>query len=389
MCGRITMTGHDRWGKRRLMRGGSPCARRRAAFAAVAVLAIVSGAPSVPAQTPTSSGAETVSAAATDADNDARPPLNRKPVLIRSAVPEYPDEFAGSGVSAEIVVTMLVDRLGHASHIRIEGSPDPAFNEAVMAALSHFEFLPAIRNGRVTNADVRVTLQLTEDFGDKALVDYEGGRIELLASASAEPPEVAVHRLFAARPAFPLEMLAADKPGEVVVEFTIGDGGRPENPKILESTYKEFTDAVKGALALWRYSPALRGSRPVPTALRYRVSFQPEEVPEATRAMARRLLAGDTSDLVPDRQLDAEPRARSRIMPIAPDTAGDSGHATHRAEVAFVVDAKGKVRLPRVLRASDPVSGYTALAAVGYWTFEPALRKKTPVPVLVTLPFRF
>lgn len=318
--------------------------------------------------------------------DETQAPLNRKPILVKSVPPEYPKEFTGSGVNAEVVVSMLVDRMGRASHVRVEGSPDKAFTDAALDALAQFEFLPAIKNGRVTNASVQMTVQVREELGDKSLVDYEGGMIELLATNTDFKADTPIRRLFGPRPAYPLEMLAAGKSGEVLIEFSVGADGVPRAPKIVESTFVEFAHAVEGAIALWKFSPALNGARPVTTALRYRVSFQADEVPEPMREIAKRLLAGDNSDVVSAKLLDGQPRARARIEPVAP---ADDDKRVRRADVVFMVDTKGVVRFPRVLRASDPVSGYIALAAVNYWTFDPATRKKEPVPVLVTLPFRF
>lgn len=320
---------------------------------------------------------------------EPRPPLNRDPILIKNVPTEYPEEFVGSGLNAEVVVTMLVDRMGRASHIRVEGSPDPAFTDAALEALGQFVFLPAIKNGRITNAPLQMTLQVREDLGDRAYVDYEGGRIELLATNNTVKVDTPIKRLFGPRPAYPIEMLAADKSGEVVVEFVVGDDGRPRDVRVVESTFTEFAHAVRGSISLWKYSPALVGARPVPTGLRYRISFEAGEVPEATRVLAKQFLAGDNSGVVVAKELDTPPRVRSQIQPVPPVAGPDERKRVHRADVVFMVDAKGVVRLPRYLKASDPVAGYAALAAVNYWTFDPALRRKEPVPVLVTLPFRF
>ena len=390
---------HVRWGEHCPPRGGARYRRRKqrlatrlllALFAGGFVLGSAAGADTPPAPEAGEIAEPEERKARRGADrlqpDETQAPLNRKPILVKSVPPEYPKEFTGSGVNAEVVVSMLVDRMGRASHIRVEGSPDKAFTDAALAALAGFEFLPAIKNGKVSNASVQMTVQVREDLGDKSLVDYEGGKIELLATNTDFTADTPIRRLFGPRPAYPLEMLAAGKSGEVLVEFSVGADGIPRQPKIVEATFVEFAHAVEGAIALWKYSPALNGARPVTTALRYRVSFQADEVPQAMRDIAKRLLSGDTRDVVSAKQLDAQPRARARIEPAAP--AGDEKRV-RRADVVFMVDAKGVVRFPRVIQASDAVSGYIALAAVNYWTFDPAMRKKEPVPVLVTLPFRF
>jgi len=389
--------GHARWGQMHLARceRRGRCRRQSLAlwlvllFATTCLISGVHGREAASTADVVPEDPPPARRAADSAEN--KPPLNRNPILIKYVPAEYPKEFVGSGMNADVVVTLLVDRMGRASHIRVEGSPDPAFTDAALEALGQFEFLPAIKNGRITNANMQMTLQVREDLGDRALVDFEGGKIELLVVTTQPEADTRIRRIFGPRPAYPIEMVAAGKSGEVVVEFLVGADGIPRNLKIVESTFREFAHAVEGAIALWRYSPALRGAMPVTAGLRYRISFQAAELPEATQAMARRLLAGDSSDIVPAKQLSGQPRVRSRIEPMAPAAGSDDERAgrVRRAEVVFMVDAKGVVRLPRVLKASDPISGYIALAAVNYWTFEPALRGKEPVPVLVTMPFRF
>jgi len=406
MPGRSSMTTHACWGETRRTRDGSRHWRReRRLVAGLLAGLLVSWLGAAEGDAPLADDVDsTASAPAADAAEGepsapaptsadtterTKPPANRKPILLKAVPAEYPKEFVGSGLDADVVVTMLVDRMGRASHIRVEGSPDPAFTDAALQALAQYEFLPAIKNGRVTNASVQLTLPLREDIGDRALVDYQGGRIELITTTTPSGTDTPIRRIFGPRPAYPIDMLAAAKSGEVVVEFLVGEDGVPYNLKVTESTFVEFARAAEGAIALWRFSPALMGAQPVVAGLRYRLSFQSDEIPQATRDTARRLLAGDHSEFVPAKQLDVQPKVRSQIEPSAPVGNGAVDRRTHRAEVVFVVDAKGMVRLPRVLKSSDPIAGYVALAAISYWTFEPAVRDKQPVPVLVTMPFRF
>lgn len=402
MHGSVSMNRHAGWGEPGLFWGGARGLRRRWMLAATVLAGCVLAWPgravgADEATKPVTEPGETSDLApeqppapAKSADSAERnqPPLNRNPILLKYVPAEYPKEFVGSGLNADVVVTVLVDRMGRASHIRVEGSPDPAFTDAALEALGQYEFLPAIKNGKITNTSLKMTLQVREEVGDRAFIDFEGGKIELITVTTPTKVDTPVKRIFGPRPAYPIEMLAAGKSGEVVVEFIVGDDGIPRSPKIKESTYVEFANAVEGAIALWRYSPALAGAQPVVTGLRYRVSFQAGEIPAALQTMAKHLLAGDNSDVVPVKQLDMQPKVRSQIEPVAPVSIPPDNR-TRRADVVFVVDAKGVVRLPRVLKASDPVAGYIALAAVNYWIFEPATRNKQPVPVLVTMPFRF
>jgi hypothetical protein len=57
--------------------------------------------------------------------------------------------------------------------------------------------------------------------------------------------------------------------------------------------------------------------------------------------------------------------------------------------VTFFVDETGRVRIPNVESAADPVLVPGAIAAVSHWTFKPALRHGKPVLAFATRAVRF
>lgn len=316
--------------------------------------------------------------------------LNRRARLVYSVPAQYPEELAGSGVSVEVSLSVVVDRLGRASHIRVEESPDAMFTGAALDALSQWEWLPALRGGRVTNERVPLTIPVSEEHGDLTLYDFVGGRIVLEGIRYGGDLEVdePVRRLFGVRPAYPFQMLVGERSGEVVVQFTVGESGVPEEMEVIEATHSEFGYAAQGALRLWKYSPALKSGRFIPARLQYRISFQPGEIGEGLKVIARGLYAGTLEGLVPANQIDQQPRALRTFNPPQFKEDREVGER-HRVKLSLVVTADGEVRLPYIESAPDPLSGYTALAAVGYWRFLPARKDRVPVPVKVTLPMTF
>jgi len=316
--------------------------------------------------------------------------LNRRARLVYSVPAQYPEELSGSGVSTEVSVNVMVDRLGRASHIRVEDSPDPLFTEAALDAIAQWEWLPALRGGHVTNERVPLTIPVSEEHGDLSLYDFVGGRIVLEGIRYGGDLEVdePVRRLFGVRPAYPFQMLVGERSGEVVLQFTVGESGVPEEMEVLEATHSEFGYAAEGALRLWTYSPARKAGRTIPARLRYRISFQPAEFSEDLKVIARGLYAGTLEGLVPADQIDQQPRALRTFNPPQSKADREAGE-WHRVKVSLVVTADGEVRLPYVESAPDPLSGYTALAAVGYWRFLPARKDRVAVPVKVTLPMTF
>lgn len=59
------------------------------------------------------------------------------------------------------------------------------------------------------------------------------------------------------------------------------------------------------------------------------------------------------------------------------------------ARIRCQVEATGVVSAPELLHASEPEFGSAALAAIGRWRFDPALRNRRLVPSTVEVPFTF
>ena len=59
------------------------------------------------------------------------------------------------------------------------------------------------------------------------------------------------------------------------------------------------------------------------------------------------------------------------------------------ARIEVLIDEEGKVRLPRIVEATDPAFGYAAVQAVTEWRFEPPTAAGKPAIVRVLVPFDF
>jgi protein TonB len=57
-------------------------------------------------------------------------------------------------------------------------------------------------------------------------------------------------------PRYPSSLAETGLAGTVVVSFTIGEKGQPEDVRIESSSHPMFTNEVKAVLPLWRFEPA-------------------------------------------------------------------------------------------------------------------------------------
>ncbi|HTQ29999.1 MAG TPA: energy transducer TonB [Opitutaceae bacterium] len=83
---------------------------------------------------------------------------NRPPKALAMRNPEYPFELKRNGVQAVIPIEFVVGVDGRAHDVRVFNSPDPRFDDAIMAAAADWRFEPGIRNGKPVNTKLRTSL---------------------------------------------------------------------------------------------------------------------------------------------------------------------------------------------------------------------------------------
>lgn len=320
--------------------------------------------------------------------DENRRAVDRPARLIHSVPTQYPDEFEGTGIVGEVMISLMVDRMGRASHVKVENTPDKAFADAALDSLAYWEFLPALKAGRKTNAKLKLSLLVAEEVGESSYFDFAGGRISLEGTRYAGEIDRPVQRMYGLRAPYPYDRLVAEQGGEVLVEVSVDDDGVPYDFEIIESTHRDFSLATEAALGQWRYSPALKEGKPVIARLRYRVSFQPDDYDDELLELAQQLDKGDFSGIVAANDLDVQPKVTHPVTPSLP-TDREHEKKRRRVKLGLVVSETGAVLIPRIESAPNPLLGYAAMTAVNYWRFSPAQKDRVPVRVNVTIPITF
>lgn len=90
----------------------------------------------------------------------------------------------------------------------------------------------------------------------------------------------------------------------------------------------------------------------------------------------------------PPTALDNTPRTRVQNPPVYPFSLKASG-ISGEVVVEFVVDERGRVTHPRILRSTHPDFESATLSAVSKWRFEPGTRKMKPVSFRMIVPVKF
>ena len=90
----------------------------------------------------------------------------------------------------------------------------------------------------------------------------------------------------------------------------------------------------------------------------------------------------------PSTALDNMPRARVQNLPAYPFNL-KAGGISGEVLLEFVVDERGRVTHPRILRSTHPDFEPATLNAVSKWRFEPGTRKMKPVSFKMVVPVKF
>jgi TonB family protein len=223
-------------------------------------------------------------------------------------------------------------------------------------------------------------------------------RLICLASASfaavAEPDVVPPAGLPALAsyqaPTFPNALrLTAVTDGYALMMFTVDSDGVVEDAVALEASHPAFVSEVGAALSNWRFKPTASATIPRREVIQFDFR-RTGMVASLSHRDATSAVFENTARLAPVvrtldwDQLEQKPRRTVVVMPHRASQA-DSG----AAEVSFIIDQSGRVRVPAIVNSTEPAFSAEVLKAVRQWRFEvPTLQGET-VNVRATRSFRF
>src|SRR5262245_56657163 len=87
--------------------------------------------------------------------------LDQKPRAILQTAPQYTYELRQKKIEGTVSVLFIVDETGRVVNPRIETSPNPGFERAVLEAVRQWKFEAAVRGGKKVAARMRVPLRFS------------------------------------------------------------------------------------------------------------------------------------------------------------------------------------------------------------------------------------
>lgn len=176
--------------------------------------------------------------------------------------------------------------------------------------------------------------------------------------------------------------------GSTQIAFVVDPDGRVRQTRVLEATHPDFGHAAAAMLETWRFKPARKNGQPSAALLHTTLEFSRSNRDTAPGDDTLDLLArldGKGAPLATAELLNRLPKARVRPLSVVPRS--DAPAETVRVE--FVVDAAGRVHLPRVVGEATSARAWSALTAVKRWRFDPPRVGGQPVAAVLRLPFEF
>ncbi|MBS0662224.1 MAG: energy transducer TonB [Verrucomicrobia bacterium] len=218
----------------------------------------------------------------------------------------------------------------------------------------------------------------------------------LLCFAGSDAAPATTLTPFRIEPTFELKfppalLLDAVTQGDVWVLVSVSAEGKLTDSLVTRYTHRALADEAQSALGKWRYEPARRDGQPINACAEVHfhfaatgavVSLNPMSTVASLTAFVRDV-PYITTLCRPD-ELDRPPAAIHTVNPPTP-SAGPGG----RVVIDFVIDEKGRPRLPVLVSTTDQRFVAPSAEALAQWRFAPPTRRGQPVAVPARQEFVF
>ncbi|ACB74298.1 energy transducer TonB [Opitutus terrae] len=315
-------------------------------------------------------------------------PARTTPEPQSSPPGEYPSVLVDRKLAGAVRFGGVVTTDGRLIQPRIDAASHVEFVLPALQALERWAFKPAMQGDLAVRANVEAVMTFEALF-DKPEEVLTANRI---TAPDGSPPPTAPRPTFVADPVWPIDALLRGEEGAATVEYQVTPTGRVRGVRVREASQPEFGAALAAAIEASGYGRTLGDPGAPPIALMQRVAFKavPADLTESTDPIARLVIAMRAGQIGSAKGLDRKLAPIYRAPPAYPGSlVSADGGPKGRAEIEFVVDREGRVRLPRIVSATQPEFGWAAATAIAQWVFQPPTRGGQPVDVKVKIPFEF
>ncbi len=175
-------------------------------------------------------------------------------------------------------------------------------------------------------------------------------------------------------PVYPWELKQTGTTGLAILGGVVDEKGKLVRVEVVAQSDPAFGKAALEAARKWRYDRGLKNGAAVSYYLQWPVSFKLPGADPYLEGFLFGFPKKSPADYAKEFQFTAPPEGLYNAPPVYPQDLWLAG-TTGKAEVAYVVDATGRVVNTQITEASDPKFGQALAAAVERWKFKPATHK--------------
>jgi len=323
-----------------------------------------------------------------------------KPKPRLQTPPRYPYEMRIAALESDVLVELVVDKNGNVCDASIINNTEPEFAAAALEALRNWEFKPARKGGQ--NVDVKIKFHLFFEIeftldGSKiftlhqppASEDIPTFTVGIVTPYTTMPAEKPLSLINDVKAVYPFPLLATGVTGKAKVRYIVGENGIVGYASILSASKPEFGEAALAMIRARRFQPPTNAGRPCVAVYDMSVLFKKNGPDITLNDNTWLLLEKEKQEgrkFASPGKLDAQLTPRVMVSPVdfrQPPTKPQT------VVVECIIDQKGDVQLPRIVKADDQDCAYAALTAIAQWKFSPPMKNGQPVDARVEIPFDF
>lgn len=292
--------------------------------------------------------------------------------------PQYPAEAAKEKSEGQVTVEFIVEPDGRVTAATVKESTDARFDEAALAAVRQWVFLPAVEDGKTVRSALTVPVQFSRAQLKQTQVPISPPEhlrprsLKLTPAKARNAPD----------PEYPGELEERKLPGRVNLEFTVDPAGRPGSPRVLWASHPAFVESALRTIEKWEFEPAHQGPLAKAATIQSPMEFSSLTAKRADILAANQLtvLSGTDPTTPPGPFVMTDP-----VYPLSRLLAREPGSVT----AEFRVDERGGVSEVAIKEATGPDYAAALMAAMEAWAFEPALEGTGRTAVRLQVVYKF
>ncbi len=307
--------------------------------------------------------------------------------------PYYPRALRQAGIKGTVVLEVEVGRDNAVRNPRVIKSAHPELDMLAIETVLNWRYASAVVNGLMARSRIEVAVKFDPEEAES---ERKVRMAKLRGRPSRDLPsqyqyDQAPDLVRSVKAVYPYDLLMKGKTGHAKVTFIVDPTGNARGAVVEKASRKDFGLAAAAMVEAWTFEPAMKDGKPswalLNTKLIFKRTGSDAPIDAATVELAE-AIKNKKVKLHEFAKVDTRPRPIYQVGPELPEALRKSKKGA-TAEIEFIIDHDGRVRLPRIVKSSDKAFGWAAATAVSRWFFTPPSDQGEPVYVRVRVPLAY